>query len=142
MRSFYTGGTVAALGLRGMYTLLSALISCVLKLSDFFVFPSKHPVLGHTTIRLLSSSCVPSQHPVQVLLCALLVSGGLLRAVLGVVIAEDGHHVVVAKVDRFVHRCVSPPAADGTISAGFNDQEHNQRNPSEFCLKPVELRLY
>lgn len=54
-----------------------------------------------------------SQHTVQVLLCVLLVGGRVLGAVLVVVVLEDGHHVVVSKVNRFVHRCVSPPASEG-----------------------------
>lgn len=53
---------------------------------------------------------VSSEHTVQVLLCVLFVCCAFLVAVLVVVITQDGHHVVVAKVDSLVHRCVSPPA--------------------------------
>lgn len=67
-------------------------------------------------------SRVPSQQPVQVLLGALLLGVGVLRAVLGVVVTQDGHHVVVAKVNRLVHRRVPPPAGEGAVSAAFRDR--------------------
>lgn len=68
-----------------------------------------------TCLTLILLVFVPSQHPVQVLLCILLVRRavlGVLRAVLVVVITEDGHHVMVAKVDGLIHRRVSPPTAN------------------------------
>lgn len=67
--------------------------------------------LSHMTVRALPiPPSRPSQHPVQVLLHVLLVRGRVLRAVLGVVVTQDGDHVVVAEVDRLVHRRVAPPA--------------------------------
>lgn len=62
-----------------------------------------------------SSDPVPSEHAVQVLLGALLVRGGVHGAVLGVVVPEDGHDVVVAEVDRLVHRCVPPPVSGDRV---------------------------
>ena len=54
----------------------------------------------------------PSEQPVQVGLALLFVFvlGHLQRAVLGVVVSEDGDDVVVSEVDRLVLRGVPPPA--------------------------------
>ena len=61
-------------------------------------------------------AALPSEHPVQVLLCVGLLRGAFLGAVLFVVVLQDGHHVVVAEVDGLVHRRVAPPVGKGTGS--------------------------
>lgn len=94
------------------------LLSLLESMSHPKTFPTDVPpaqsVLLHLSHMTVGALPIPppglSQHPVQVRLHVLLVCGRVLRAVLGVVVTQDGHHVVVAEVDRLVHRRVAPPA--------------------------------
>lgn len=92
-------------------------------------FEIRWPVAALSSPGWRSLFSVSSQHTIQVLLCVLLVGGRVLRAVL-VVVLEDGHHVVVSEVNRFVHGCVSPPASEGKVSWGLQDlqilHDHNE----------------